>query len=208
MEPSTLRDGWRRCPYDLNNRNHDCPPGTFGYHLIKCRASIIANKDDPRRPRVLKLTQCHYDATHIVLKTELDAHHKVCDSKLGEDIEVISKRIRENFKAFQDRQDKPVAAATPADAGMENWDLENGDENFSPLHAIANSEAARAKAEGKILGAHANPGEDWKPSVIRAKPAETPAAATYIPGLGEKKIGMTKNQKKKAKRKTKKAGEK
>ena len=75
-----------------------------------------------------------------------------------------------------------------------------------PLHAIANSEAARAKAEGKILGAHANPGEDWKPSVIRAKPAETPAAATYIPGLGEKKA-MTKNQKKKAKRKTKKAGE-
>ena len=205
MEPSTLRDGWRRCPYDLDNRNHDCPPGTFGYHIIKCRASIVANKDDPRRARVLKLTQCHYDATHIVLKTELDEHHKVCDSKLGEDIEVISERIRRNLKAYQDRQDKPVAA-TPADDGLEDWDLENGNVNFSPLHGIANSEAARAKADGKLLGAHANPGEDWKLQAIRAKPAETPAAATYIPGLGEK-VAMTKNQKKKAKRKTKKAGE-
>ena len=197
-----------KCPYDPDNRGHDCLPGTYAYHLVRCRKSIIANKDDPRRARALKLTQCHYNITHIVPKTELDEHHKNCDSKI-DDLEEISERIRRNLKAYQERGDKPKAVtASGAGADIEDWDMENGNEDHSPLQGIVNSEVALAKADGKILGAPAKPSEDCKPLVIRAKPAVTPAAAHYIPGLGEKGP-LTKNQKKKAKRKTKKvtAGE-
>ena len=198
----------RQCPYDPDNPTHACLPGTFAYHLIRCRKSIIDNKDDPRRARALKLTQCHYNSTHIVPKTELQEHHKICDSKIKDDLEDMWERMRNNLKVSQDRRGDPVTA-TAVGAGVEDWDQENGKEDHSPLQAIVNSEVALAKADGKILGGPAKPGEECKPLVIRAKPAETPAAAgPYIPGLGDK-VTMTKNQKKKAKRKTKKvtAGE-
>lgn len=196
----------KQCPYDPNNPTHYCLPGTFGYHLVKCRKSIIANKDDPRRARALKLTQCHYNNTHIVPKTELDEHHKTCPAKI-EDLDDITERIKNNLKAYENREVK-LDTATAASAGLEDWDQENGIEDHSPLQAIANSEVALAYADGKILGAPAKPGEECEPLVARAKPAETPAAASYIPGLGAK-VTLTKNQKKKAKRKTKKvtAGE-
>ena len=197
------------CPYDPDNPTHHCLPGTFGFHLVKCRKSIMANKDDPRRARALKLklTQCHYNNTHIVPKAELDEHHKTCPSKVRGDLEDINERIKRNLKAYKNRQGK-LDTATAAGPGVEDWDQENGNADHSPLQAIANSEVALAKADGKIIGVPAKSGEECKPLVVRATPAETPAAASYIPGLGVK-VTKTKNQKKKAKRKTKKvtAGE-
>ena len=177
------------CPYDPNNPNHASLPGTFGYHLVKCRASIVANKEDPRRPRVLKLTKCQYNNTHIVLKTELEEHHKSCPTKIDADVEDITERIRRNLQASKNREWERGNSAG------EEWDQENGDKDHSPLHAIANSEAAIAKAEGKIVG-------DVDKDAGEAP--ETPgAAASYIPGLGGP-VALTKNQKKKAKRKAKK----
>ena len=94
------------CPYDPNNPNHASLPGTFGYHLVKCRASIVTNKEDPRRPRVLKLTKCQYNNTHIVLKTELEEHHKSCPTKIDADVEDITERIRRNLQASKIQADK------------------------------------------------------------------------------------------------------
>lgn len=183
------------CPYDPNNPNHASLPGTFGYHLVRCRASIVANKDDPRRPRVLKLTKCQYNNTHIVLKTELEEHHKSCPAKIDTDVEDITERIRRNLQASKNREWERGNSAA-ATAAAEKWDLENGNTDHSPLHAIANSEAALAKAEGKIVG---------DAGKCAGETSETPAAAaSYIPGLGGQGA-LTKNQKKKAKRKAKKA---
>jgi hypothetical protein len=172
----------RECPYDSS---HKVFSGQLYFHMVKCRASIMANRGDPRRKSVKELVHCDYNRTHVCAKDDLDVHHKACPSKGRDDVDEIMRNIKENIRKGEEArraEDHKKKKKGDEDACEENWDLEEG---RSPFQDIVHSNVALAKREGRDVA-----------EAEKEKETEKMPAAACIPGMGDA-APMSKSQKKK-----------